>query len=209
MAVFASNEGTISIIFVPSAGMMRTTSGIFFMFLFGLTACSAPDQETILIGQIHCSGLPALPKWVQIQVEEEISLTTAYALKASSAHTSLASPFPGCLGSRCLLAMGEDQAVDLVLGGSVERVVDRILISWRLVQVNHPNQEWLWVNDYPYIPDQLETTIRNSIRQFIREIGSDIWVDVSQEGHLMTTNLLLHGPSQTENAGVLCSHGDH
>lgn len=209
MAVFASNEGIISIIFVPSAGMMRATSGIFFMFLFGLTACSAPDQETILIGQIHCSGLPAMPKWVQFQVEEEVSLATAFTLKAASAQTSLAAPFPGCLGSRCLRAMGEDQSVDLVLGGSVERVVDRILIAWRLVQVNHPDQEWLWVNDYPFIPGQLETTIRNSIRQFIREIGSDIWVELSQDGHPMTTHLLLHGPHQTENAGVLCSHGDY
>ena len=179
------------------------------MFLFGLTACSAPDQETILIGQIHCSGLPAIPKWIQIQVEEEVNLATAYELKTSSAQTNLTGPFPGCLGSRCLRAMGEDQAVDLVLGGSIERVVDRILIAWRLVQVNHPDQEWLWVNDYPYIPDQLETAIRNTIRQFIREIGSDIWVNVSPKGHPMTTNLLLHGPLQAENGRVSCSHRDH
>lgn len=186
---------------------MRVTSGIFFMFLFGLTACSAPEKETFLVGQIQCSGLPAMPEWVHSQVEDEVEAYTDYRMQNLDLFPDQFGGRRGCLGQHCLRAIGDDYAVDLVLGGSVDRVLDRVLIAWRLVRVNQSDRDWIWVNDYPYVPDQLETVIRSSIRQFIREIETELLVETKLEEPVHQQAPLVQRKGKTENATALCSPG--
>ena len=61
---------------------------------------------------------------------------------------------------------GQLAQVDLVLGGSIERLADRLLIGWRMIDLRDDDSDWFTVHDQPYIPERLETMIRASLRDF-------------------------------------------
>jgi hypothetical protein len=171
VADLASDDRRIEGIFVIISLLMISSSDIFLIFMLFVSACTRPDQKTLGIMDVRCVGVPAVPEWAIVKVENELRQGTPFQLCRIQPPV----PFPGRGGQTCpsrnrIVRAGEHHQVDLVLDGSIERISDRLLIGWRLVIIADPADEYVWVKDYSYEPDRLEELIRSSLRQFLDQL---------------------------------------
>lgn len=114
---------------------------------------------------IRCVGLPTVQARIQDQVEDELRRQSSKSVRS----LPMIRPRSGnanCLRPVCMRQAGHLAQVDLVLGGSIERLADRLLIGWRMVDLTDDEADWFTVHDQSYNPERLETMIRASLREF-------------------------------------------
>lgn len=138
-----------------------------------LTACSPADGRRIGLMPIRCSGVSATPSRVAGMVEEEWGSHTDHRICRldGSRSTIPAGLLP--VQPEAMRRAGRATRMDLILGGQVERLADRLLIGWRLVDVRDPKGNWQVVEDHPWSAADLDLRIRTSLQRIIRQWSED------------------------------------
>lgn len=167
VAKFATIHRAAGLIFVVCSFIdMRPLPYISLCLLLALAACTSPPREEIGLMSIRCVGLPAMQGWVQDHVEDETRRQTGRSVRSLPAIHPRSNGIH-CLRPVCMHQAGQMAGVDMVLGGSIERLADRLLIGWRMVDLRNEDVDWFAVQDQPYLPERLETMIRASLREFL------------------------------------------
>lgn len=76
----------------------------------------------------------------------------------------------GCYAQRCLLEAAAVLEADLMVSGSVERLGDKILINFKLIDAREKRLAETAIGEYILMPEEIEAMIRNTL---YRLLGSD------------------------------------
>ena len=73
-----------------------------------------------------------------------------------------------CFRKPCLLAAGRRYGMDLMLGGSVERFGDSLLVAWRLIGVESGEDLHVRAETLPFLGDDWRNRATGSLASFLR-----------------------------------------
>lgn len=94
-----------------------------------------------------------------------------------------------CFRLPCLIQAGRMADVDYVLAGSIDAIGKSVLIGWRLVDTRSGKDDQVSATVVPYEEHSLETTVNNSLKEFLSEwsenTGNTDWIHASLKSRTM------------------------